>query len=140
MTIMSNTNTPIPKANDDTDLGDFFNSLAGGVQRQIIQKVMSSVAKGVLQHGSKGKTGEVHIKLKFARLSDDTVEQGAVKITSEVFFAAPTQRGKKNETESRESVMYMSSQGLTDAPPKKLDEEQHSQSGMPVPKTGTYAS
>ena len=94
-----------------------------------------------MAHGSKGKTGEVNIKLKFARLSDDTVEQGALKITSEVSFGSPTQRGKQNENEIRESVMYMTPSGLSDVPPKKLDEEAGHQQGMPSSaKTGNYAS
>lgn len=139
---MSNTNNPntIPKAGDDTDLNGFFNTLGAGVQRKIIEKVLSSTAKGVLDHGAKGKTGEVNIKMKISRLSDDSVEQGAVKIVSEVSFATPTQRGKKAENEVRETVMYMTREGLRDTPPKKLDEEQHNQSGMPAQKTGTYAS
>ena len=132
-------NTP---KNDDTDLATFWDTLAGGVQKQIVAKVLSSVAKGTLAHGSKGKTGEVTIKLKFSRLSDDSVEQGALKIVSEVSFGAPTQRGKKAENEVRESVMYMTSSGLSDVPPKKLDDEVAHQQGMPAAtaKTGNFAS
>lgn len=138
---MSQPDKPIPK-NDDTNLEDFWNSLAAGVQSQIISKVLSSVAKGVLAHGVKGKTGEVNIKLKFARQSDDTVDQGALKITSEVAFAAPTQRGKKAENEVRESIMFMTPHGLSDVPARKLDEEAGHQQGMPTSasKTGNFAS
>lgn len=133
-------NQVTPK-NDDTDLAVFFDTLAAGVQKQIIQKVLSQVSKGVLQHGSKGKTGEVTLKFKIARLSDDSVEQGALKVISEVSFGAPTQRGKKAENEVRESVMYMTSSGLSDTPPKRLDEEAGHQQGMPVgAKSGNFAS
>lgn len=124
---------------DDTDLKDFFGSLAGGVQEKVIAKVLSSVAKGVLDHGAKGKTGNVTINLKIQRLSDDSVEQGAVKIVSEVSFSAPTTRGKKSENEIRESVMYMTSKGLSDVPPRKLDEEEIHQQGMPA-ATPNYAN
>lgn len=132
-------NTP---KNDDTNLDTFFDTLAGGVQKQIIAKVLSKVAKNTLAHGSKGKAGEVTIKLKLSRQSDDMVEQGALKIVSEVAFGSPTQRGKQTENEVRESVMYMTPTGLSDVPPKKLDEEAGHQQGMPTSaaKTGNYAS
>lgn len=133
-------NTP---KNDDTNLATFWDTLAGGVQAQIIAKVLSSVAKGTLAHGSKGKTGEVTIKLKMARQSDDMVEQGALKIVSEVSFSAPTQRGKKAENEIRESVMFMTPSGLSDVPARKAEEEAGHQQGMPAAataKTGNFAS
>lgn len=142
MSDSNNQNRQNTAKNDDTNLQSFFGSLAAGVQEQIIQKVLSKVGKAVLSHGTKGKTGEVNIKLKFARLSDDSIEQGALKITSEVAFASPTQRGKASENEVRESVMYMTSTGLSDVPPRKLDDEVASQQGMPTlnPKTGNFAS
>lgn len=139
--VMSNQNAPQTPKNDDTDLPVFFDTLAGGVQKQIIQKVLSSVSKGVLQHGSKGKAGEVTLNFKITRLSDDSVEQGALKIVSTLSFAAPTQRGKKAENEARESVMYMTSSGLSDAPPRRLDEEAGHQQGMPTTaKVNNFAS
>ena len=138
---MSNTpNIPKKPKGDDTDLNDFFESLAGGVQAQIMAKVLSSVSKGVLDHGTKGKTGVVTLNLKIQRLSDDTIEQGAVKIISELSFGAPTLRGKKVENEVRESVMYMTPTGLSDVPARKLSEEELHQQGMPSNLPTNYAN
>ena len=111
------------RVNDDTNLEDFFNSLAAGVQRKILENVLTKTAKGVLTHGAKGRKGKIIIEISMARLNDEDENLG-LKVESKLSFQTPTKRGDSSENENRESVMYLTPTGLSDVPARIHDEDE----------------
>lgn len=108
---------------DNTNLAQFWDSLAGGVQRQILEAVLTKTAKAVITHGAKGRKGKITIQLDLSRLNDEEDNAG-LKVESKISYQLPTKRGDVAENEKRESVMYLTPKGLSDVPARIADEEE----------------
>lgn len=111
------------QVSDNTNLDAFFSTLAGGVQKQILEAVLTKTAKGVLTHGAKGRKGKLTIQIDMSRLNDEDGNLG-LKVESKIAYQLPTKRGDSSENEKRESVMYLTPTGLSDVPARIRDEDE----------------
>lgn len=119
---MQDNRNPQYSPSENTSLQEFFEMLAGGAQKKILEHVLTQTAKNVLAHGAKGRKGKVTIEIDFARLGDDSVDNGGLKVASKIIFKKPTQRGESLENETRESVLYLTRKGISDVPERKVDD------------------
>ena len=111
------------QVSDQTNLDQFWETLAGGVQKQILETILTKTAKGVVTHGAKGRKGKITIQIDMARLNDEEGNLG-LKVESKIAYQIPTKRGDASENEKRESVMYLTPRGLSDVPARLQDEEE----------------
>lgn len=91
-----------------TDIAGFVSELGGGSVEGILQQLLTSVGIATAVHGGK-KTGEIDLKLKFARIGDDGSNQ--VKVTATLSNQKPTSRGKTTETVEYDTVFFVSNEG-----------------------------
>lgn len=104
-----------------TDVADFIGTLSGGQVQSLLEQMLSEVAMATAVNGEKGKTGEINIKLNFARVGDEGSNQ--VKIDTTVSHKSPTKRGSKSENLLYANSMHYigTTTGLTDTQPRKVD-------------------
>ena len=122
-----------------TSIPDFMSSLGAGVTEQIMAKVLTDTAMAVLVHGGK-RNGKVTLELTLDKMSEDS--DVGVKVNAKLAYKMPTQKGSKQEDETRESVFFMDPQkGLVDTPPKAKDDGVNPSMGSGLPAgTGFQAS
>lgn len=122
-----------------TNVSEFMGSLGGGVTEKVLSKVLTDTAMAVLVHGAK-KTGKVVLELTIDKMSEDS--ETGVKVNAKLAYKMPTQKGSKQEDETRESVFFMDPQkGLVDTPPKAKDDGVNPSMGSALPAgTGFQAS
>lgn len=80
-----------------------LSDLNGGVFEEQLDRALQDVALGVVLNGSKGRRGDVTIKLTFARIG----ESSQVSIAHALSYNRPTKRGKATETYVTETPMYV---------------------------------
>ena len=117
-----------------TNVSDFIGALGGGVSEKVLAKVLTDTGMAVLTKNSK-TAGKVTIEITMARMSEDS--DTGVKVQTKLSYKMPTEKGDRQENETRESIHYMDPQnGLVDAPPKAKNHDLNPsfESGMPVSK------
>lgn len=82
--------------------------LNGGTFLEQIVTAFKATALGTVVHGDKGKKGEVTIKFSMSRIGETT--QVAVRHTLD--FTQPTSRGKRSETGTTETPLYVGRTGV----------------------------
>lgn len=105
---MNEGNTQGPQASvstirQQTELTQFFDEVGGGTLASKIERALSDVALGVVNHGDKGKKGKVTVSFDVARVGESL----QVNITHKLEFKAPTGRGKKSEDEVGQTIFHV---------------------------------
>lgn len=86
-----------------TQVEQFISDLDGGQLEEKFSKVISMVAGSVMDHGT---AGEITIKLKFKKLSEQQV-----MVEHDLHFMRPTLRGKQSENETNKTPMFVGEKG-----------------------------
>lgn len=82
------------------DVENFIGELDAGVFQEKLSRVLSDVAANIMDHERKGNAN-----VKFEMTKTGSCQ---VKVAAKISFEHPTLRGKKTETDSTETVMYIS--------------------------------
>jgi hypothetical protein len=102
----------------ETDVTTFICDLDGGVFEQKLGHILSEVAGAVVDHGDRGKAGQVQITLDIKRLG-----QGAqVEVKHKLSYSRPTMHGKSSEEEQLMTPMYVGVGGKMSLFPEGQDQ------------------
>tara|TARA_R110002153_G_C13332570_1_gene498429 strand:+ start:1243 stop:1608 length:366 start_codon:yes stop_codon:yes gene_type:complete len=102
----------------DTNVNEFTSELGAGVFQAQLAHLLSEVALGTVNHGSRQKRGKITIELSFQQLA----ENQQLIVTHKLSNSTPTNRGKRSEETSSETAFFMGKGGvLTISPPKEDD-------------------
>ncbi|CAN7393835.1 hypothetical protein LJR143_002220 [Pseudoxanthomonas sp. LjRoot143] len=90
-----------------TNVAEMLADLNGGVFMEQLGTALSDVALGTVNFGDKGKTGEVTVKFKLARIG----ESNQVALTHSLAFKRPTSKGKRGEELSGDTPLHVNAGG-----------------------------
>lgn len=87
----------------ETNVTEFICDLDGGVFEQKLGHILSEVAGAVVDHGEKGKSGQVQITLDIKRIG----QSAQVEVKHKLAYNRPTMHGKSSEEEQLMTPMYV---------------------------------
>jgi hypothetical protein len=108
--------TPTPQK--ITDISELLPELHGGVLIEKINRALSAVALGVVYTESKKRSGKVTIEFELQQIGDSH----QVAMTHKIAWTAPTNRGKKSETDVSDTPLHVGRGGRLTTYPEKQDD------------------
>lgn len=106
---------------------EMLGDLNGGTFLEQMTAAFKAVALGTVVHGDKNKKGEVTLKFSFKRIGETT----QVAVAHTLDFSAPTSRGKRGETGTTDTPLYVSANGVLTVLPNDT-KPMWDQAGKPV--------
>ncbi|TAN86139.1 MAG: hypothetical protein EPN14_00505 [Gallionella sp.] len=107
----------MPLNNRPFDIHAALNDMDGGVLMEKLAATMTDTALSVVNHGNKGKTGEVTLKLTLERIGDSR----QVLVKHKISYKKLTARGDAVENDTTETPFYVNGSGHIDIMPQTAD-------------------
>lgn len=101
-----------------TNVTEFIGDLDGGVFEQKLGAMLSEVAGAVVDHGDKGKSGQVQITFDLKRIGQSC----QVEVKHKLSFNRPTMHGKSSEEEQLMTPMHVGTGGKLTIFPENQDQ------------------
>ena len=97
---------------------DVFEELDAGIFDRKVSHAIAQVALAVVNAESRKQTGKVTLEFNIERIG----EGAQVNMTHKVTYSKPTLRGKANETDETQTLLYIGKGGkMTITPDTQLD-------------------
>ncbi len=105
--------------NTQTDVDVFMEALNAGIFKEKLAVLLSSASNGVALHGGGSRKGNVKVEFGLQRFGQE--EQAQIVVTAKISHATLTQRGKRTEEDSADTVFYVGRGGQLSVTPPKED-------------------